>query len=355
MDMILTGIYFVLILSAIIIVHELGHLIAAKRFGVYCKEFSIGMGPIVWQRTKGETAWSIRALPIGGFVAMAGEDGEEEGEELSIPYERTINGIKRWKQIVVMAAGAFMNVMLAWIIFIGITAYQGAVSIPGEPIIATVTEGKPADKAGIKPGDKIVSIQSGDTIEKPSNWTDVSSFLLYHEGEVALTLERNDTLVNVKLKPYLDEKTGQPLIGVVQDPNSYTYKEINLLEAIPYGTEKMLDSVSMIFESLGKIVQGIGLKNLSGPIGIFQVTSEVTSDGLLSSLSLVGLLSVNVGIFNLLPIPILDGGRIFILLIEALIGKRLSERVQNSIMMIGLIAIVGIMVLATWNDIARLL
>ena len=111
MSNIVNIIYFILILSVIIIVHELGHLIAAKRFGVYCKEFSIGMGPVVYQKQVGETAWSIRALPIGGFVAMAGEEDDDEAEELDIPYERTLNGIKPWKQIVVMAAGCCLSAL----------------------------------------------------------------------------------------------------------------------------------------------------------------------------------------------------------------------------------------------------
>ena len=119
-------------------------------------------------------------------------------------------------------------------------------------------------------------------------------------------------------------------------------------------TEKMVDSVTTIFESLGKLVQGVGLKNLSGPVGIYQVTAQITQTGLLSTIALIGLLSVNVGIFNLLPIPILDGGRIFIVLIETLIGRKLNERIQSAIMMAGLLMIVGIMVLATWNDISRL-
>lgn len=116
----------------------------------------------------------------------------------------------------------------------------------------------------------------------------------------------------------------------------------------------MVDSVTTIFESLGKLVQGVGLKNLSGPVGIYQVTAQITQTGLLSTIALIGLLSVNVGIFNLLPIPILDGGRIFIVLIETLIGRKLNERIQSAIMMAGLLMIVGIMVLATWNDISRL-
>ncbi|MEG0528074.1 MAG: RIP metalloprotease RseP [Longicatena sp.] len=354
MGNVISIIVFVLIMSAIIIVHELGHLIAAKRFGVYCKEFSIGMGPVLWQRQIGETAWSLRALPIGGFVAMAGEDSTEDDEELNIPYERTLNGIKRWKQIVVMAAGAFMNVVLAWVIFVGITAYQGQVSVPGQPVVAGVSEGKPAEKAGFKEGDRIIKIQQGDEIETPESWSDVTKFLVYYQGEMTFTVERNEKQVELKLTPYLDKETNQYMMGVLQDPNSYTVKDITLLESIPYGTEKMVSSVSMIFEALGKLIQGIGLNNLSGPVGIFKVTADVAKEGFLSIVALTGLLSVNVGIFNLLPIPILDGGRIFILLIEAVIGRKLNEKVQNAVMMAGLVLLVGIMLFATWNDITRL-
>ncbi len=140
-------------------------------------------------------------------------------------------------------------------------------------------------------------------------------------------------------------------MGVLQQNE---IKKITLLESIPYGTQKMVDSVTTIFDSLGKLVQGVGLNNLSGPVGIYQVTAQITQTGLLSTIALIGLLSVNVGIFNLLPIPILDGGRIFIVLIETLIGRKLNERMQSAIMMAGLLMIVGIMVLATWNDITRL-
>lgn len=353
MSNLLNVIYFILILSVIIIIHELGHLMAAKRFGVYCKEFSIGMGPILWQKQRGETAWSIRALPIGGFVAMAGEEGEsEDDDELDIPYERTLNGIKPWKQIVVMAAGAIMNVLLAWVLFIGITAYQGAVSVPGKPIVANIQENSAAAKGGMKAGDEILRITSGEHSETPEKFVDVVEFIQYYPGETEFIVLRDGKEITLKFTPTYVKDENKYMLGVLQQNE---IKKINLIEAIPYGTEKMVTSVQTIFESLGKLVQGIGLKNLSGPVGIFQITSQTTQDGLLSTLALVGLLSVNVGIFNLLPIPILDGGRIFIILIERLIGRKLNERVQTAIMMAGLLMIVGIMVFATWNDISRLL
>lgn len=353
MSNILNIIYFVLILSVIIIVHELGHLMAAKKFGVYCKEFSIGMGPIVWQKQKGETAWSIRALPIGGFVAMAGEEGQDEDdEELNIPYERTINGIRPWKQIIVMAAGAIMNILLAWVLFIGITAYQGAVSIPGKPIVASVQENSVADKAGMKTGDEITKVSVKDHSATPEKFDDVVEFLQFYPGETTFTILRDGKEMTLKITPTYVKDENRYMIGVVQQSE---IKKINILEAIPYGTEKMVTSLTSIFDTLGKLVQGIGVKNLSGPVGIYQVTAQITQDGLMSTIALVGLLSVNVGIFNLLPIPILDGGRIFIILIETLIGRKLNGRVQTAIMMAGLLMIVGIMIFATWNDISRLL
>ena len=162
MGNIITLIIFILVLSVIIIIHEFGHLIAAKHFGVYCKEFSIGMGPVLVQKQGKETAWSIRALPIGGFVAMAGEEGEDEDDDLNIPYERTINGIKPWKQIVVMAAGAIMNILLAWVIFVGLTAYQGVVSVSNGAVISSVVEESAAEKGGLQAGDEIIYVQNGE-------------------------------------------------------------------------------------------------------------------------------------------------------------------------------------------------
>ena len=350
---IMTVIYFVLILSVIIIIHELGHLIAAKHFGVYCKEFSIGMGPMIYQKQVGETAWSVRALPIGGYVAMAGETLEDDGEdEEDIPFERTINGIKPWKQIIVMAAGAIMNILLAWVIFVGITAYQGQIAIPGSPVITSFSENGPAEKAGFKVNDEIIKVQNGTHSEKVDEFDDVVEFINYFQGETTFTVLRDGKEVEVKMTPVLDEEENIYKMGVYHD--NYDVKKINLLEAIPYGTQKMVDSVSTILNSLGKLIQGIGLKNLSGPVGIFKMTDQITQTGFLTTMAFVGLLSVNVGIFNLLPIPILDGGRIFITLIEMLIGRKLSERVQNVIMTIGLVAIVALMLYATWNDITRL-
>ena len=200
--------------------------------------------------------------------------------------------------------------------------------------------------------DEIIKVQNGTHSEKVDEFDDVVEFINYFQGETTFTVLRDGKEVEVKMTPVLDEEENIYKMGVYHD--NYDVKKINLLEAIPYGTQKMVDSVSTILNSLGKLIQGIGLKNLSGPVGIFKMTDQITQTGFLTTMAFVGLLSVNVGIFNLLPIPILDGGRIFITLIEMLIGRKLSERVQNVIMTIGLVAIVALMLYATWNDITRL-
>lgn len=352
MSSILNIIYFILILGVIVLVHELGHLIAAKKFGVYCKEFSIGMGPLLWKKQGKETQWSIRALPLGGFVAMVGEnEDDEEDAKLDIPYERTLPGIAKWKQVIVMAAGAFMNILLAWALYIGITAVQGNVVVESEAIIERLEPNGAAEQAGFQAGDKIIKMATDDHEEEIVVKSDATMFMQFYPGETTFTIDRNGEQIEIVCEPTYSENDSY-IIGVYFVAN--TSKEISLLESIPYGTKRMVDSAFDIFDSLGKIVSGVGLNQLSGPVGIFEVTSSVTKTGLISTLALVALLSINVGIFNLIPIPILDGGRILILLIEAIIGRKLNENVQTAVMMAGLLLILAIMVFATWNDISRI-
>lgn len=353
MSSILNIIYFVLILGVIVLVHELGHLIAAKKFGVYCKEFAIGMGPVVWKKQGKETQWSIRALPLGGFVAMVGEnEDDEEDAKLDLPYERTLPGIAKWKQVVVMAAGAFMNIMLAWALFIGVTAMQGSVAVESQAIIERLEPASTAETAGLLPGDKIIKMQCGDHAEEIKVKSDATMFLQFYPGETTITVERGGKEETIVCTPVYSEESQSYILGVYYPANGS--KEISLLESIPYGTQRMIDSALDIFDSLGKIVSGVGLNQLSGPVGIFEITSQVTKTGWISTLALVALLSINVGIFNLIPIPILDGGRIVILMIEAIIGRKINENVLTTIMMIGLLMILAIMVFATWNDISRI-
>lgn len=343
---------FVVILSIIVIVHEFGHLIAAKKFGVYCSEFSIGMGPAIYQYKKdgSETIISIRALPLGGFVQMAGEEGSEiEG----IPFERTINGIKVWQQVVVMAAGAMMNLLLAFVVFTGIVMVDGVVSVPSDPIIGTVSENSPAATVGMMENDKIVKMILPDGSEVvPETFDDlIEGMAGYEIGNVIYTIERNGTMIDFSVQPKYDEELNRYLVGFSAAPK---YREIVWYESFYYGGEMLIEMSGSVIQGFGKLLTGTGLKDVSGPVGIYQATSQVAANGLYSLILWLGLLSLNIGIFNLFPVPILDGGRIVLVLIEKMIGHKLSEKVQTAIMMAGLVLIVLLMVFATANDIIKL-
>lgn len=343
---------FVVILSIIVVVHELGHLIAAKKFNVYCHEFSIGMGPAIFKHKKenAETTFAIRAFPLGGFVAMAGE----EGNDFDVPFERTINGIKPWQQVVVMAAGAFMNLVLALIVFVGIVMYQGSVSVPSDPVIGAVMENSPAATVGIQANDEILKMILPDGSEVvPETFDDlVAGMANYQGGKVIYTINRDGQTIDFKIEPRYDEETGRYLAGFSALAK---YKEIKWFEAFYYGPKMMLEMTGQIIMSFATLLTGQGLDQVSGPVGIYQQTSEVASMGLSSLILWLGLLSLNIGIFNLFPLPILDGGRIVIVVIEKITGKKFSEKLQTIVMMIGLALILGLFLFATINDIARLI
>ena len=352
MEVIFNIVIFVIILSIIVIVHELGHLIAAKKFGVYCSEFSIGMGPAIYQYQKegSETIISIRALPLGGFVQMAGEEGTDID---SVPFERTINGIKTWQQVIVMAAGAIMNVLLAFVVFTGVVLYDGEVSVPSDPIIGEVSVGSPADTVGMMKNDKIVKMILPDGTEVvPNNFDDlINGMKSYKEGNVIYTIERNGGTIDFSVQPKYDESVKRYLVGFSAIPKT---REIAWYESIYYGGEMLVDMSISVVQGFANLLTGTGLKDVSGPVGIYQATSQVAQKGIYSLILWLGLLSLNIGIFNLIPIPILDGGRIVIVVIEKLVGRKLSEKVQTAIMLVGIVLILGLMVFATANDIFRL-
>ena len=352
MSGLLNAVYFILILGAIILIHELGHLIAAKKFNVYCREFSFGMGPLLWQKKGKETAYSIRLLPIGGFVSMAGEDEEADANyEFDIPEDRYLNKIAKWKQIIVMGAGAFMNIVLAFVVFC-VVIFANGVAVDSHPTISAIAQNSAAYEAGFQVGDQIIAMSQGDEKVVIDNAASFNQFFDEHEGTLTYTILRNNQEMEIEAQAKVSED-GTSLLGITY--TATTQKAVNIFEAIKYGFIETIASMTMIFKTIATLLKGIGLDQLSGPVGIFQVTAEVTKTGLISTLNLLALLSVNVGIMNLLPIPILDGGRIVILTIEAIIGRKLNQKLETVIMFIGLLMIVALMLFATWNDISRLL
>lgn len=354
MSIIINIIYFVLVLSVIIVIHEIGHLIAAKMFNVYCGEFSLGMGPVIYKKKFKETQYSLRALPIGGFVQMAGEEDAKGEEYDSIPKERTIKGIKVWKQIIVMLAGVFMNIVLAFVIFLGINLYTGEVVVTPRPLVESIVENSPAEESGLQKGDLIVSIKNKDgKVFNTKTLQDVLIVQSNYDGELEYTIKRgNETFVK-KMTPEIikDSASSLPSLGFMVKKET---KQVNALESVYYANEQLVNGVVSIKDALVNLVQGVGLKNLSGPVGIFQITSDYADAGIIPTLSLIAILSLNVGIFNLIPLPILDGGRVVMITISKIIGKPINEKFETIVMYVAALLLVALLLFATWQDILKL-
>lgn len=355
MNLIIGIIAFLFMLSVIVVIHEFGHFMMAKKFGVYCNEFSIGMGPALYQKKGKETTFSIRAIPFGGYVMMAGEqDGSQDEEDewlKNVPSERKLNNIAVWKQIVIMLAGVTMNFILAYGLFTGLAMARGYVVEDAKPIVYEVVENSPAQKAGLQKDDEIIKVVNGNESITPTRQYDVIEFIQYNPTESTYTVLRNGETIELKITPNYNKETQTYEIGSIA--TSYA-RPIAWYEGFKAGWDDMIDSGMSIFRSLGQLVKGKGYENLSGPVGILNLTQKTTQLGLLSYLSLFALISLNIGIFNLLPIPALDGGRVLILLIERITRKKINERLVENIILASFVLLIGIFLFATYNDIMKM-
>lgn len=348
-------------LSAITIVHEFGHLLVAKAFGVYCKEFSIGMGPKLFSKKFKETNYSIRAFLIGGFVSMAGETDEDDPdiEALNIPKERTLKGIAKWKQMLVMFAGIFMNFVMALIIYSMLLLNIGSYTKTAKPVIESINNDMPAFTSGLKVGDVIEKAELPNNLSiEPNDYSELSTFLAsYYEGEGSwiLTVDRDGEKLTFEITPTYYESEDRYVIGITFSNKATEIIDINIINCFKYGFIHMFSMVKMIFMSLVSIFKGIGLKNLSGPIGVYQVVEQTIDYGFAYYIELLALISINVAVFNALPVPAFDGGRALLLLIEVIINRPLPKKFETAILGASWVLIIMFMLFVTYNDILRVI
>ena len=349
----LTLIYFILILGVIVLVHEFGHFIFSKIFGVYVYEFSIGMGPRLFgtKKKKGKTQYNVRALPIGGFVSLAGEDPTEADPE--VPKGAFLYNKPVWQRFIIMAAGVFNNFLLAIIILFFIGLFHGSVDMV--PQINKIDETYPMYAAGVREGDIVKEINGN----KITNMDDFKIYLaLENDGsETEFVIERDGKEYKFAVTPVeeVDEETNE---------TSYKYgitfeKKLKhgFVNAIKYAFEQLISYFRQIIITFKYLFTGrIGADNLSGPVGIYSVVGEVTKESVLLNIcSLTALLSVNVGFLNIMPFPAFDGGRIVFLIIEKLRGKPVNPKVENTVNTIGFCLLMVLVLFVTWNDITKLL
>lgn len=341
---------FLIILLILVTVHEFGHFIVAKIFNVYVSEFALGFGPKIFSYKGKETEFTVRALPLGGFAAMVGEDGEISEDLAHVPKERTLKGVNRFKQFLIMFAGSFMNLLLAFVIFCGIAAVQDLPST--KPIIGAVEKNSPAYNAGLRTDDFVLEIIQADEVTKISTYTDLSLFSsLNKDGEsYQMIVKRDNQQKTIDIVPKFNDKEKRYLAGFSP---KIIEASTNPKDVIVNGFNLTVSSSKDIITSLKMLFTGkVGINNLSGPVGMVKMTEDISaSSGFIGLVNFTALLSVNLAIFNLLPIPALDGGRIFIIIIESITRKRLNENVEAKIIGGSFILLMALILFVTMNDI----
>ncbi|MEG0569250.1 MAG: M50 family metallopeptidase [Erysipelotrichales bacterium] len=344
---------FLIILLVLITVHEFGHFIVAKIFNVYVSEFALGFGPKVFSKKGKETEFSIRLLPLGGYAAMVGEDGEIEDEELkNLPFERTLKGVNRFKQFLIMFAGSFMNILLAFVVFmgIGITYNQ-----PNPDPIIDVPTSSAAYDGGVRTNDRAIKIVQDDKTTQVKSYSSLIIFEYTNkEGKpFDLYVERDGKELKYTIKPEYSKKDDMYLAGYTA---TVLKKADNPVDAFKNGFAITKENTQNIFTSLKMLFTGkAGVKDLSGPVGIVSITSDIDKEqGFIGLVNFTAILSLNLAIFNLLPIPALDGGRILLLIIEAVTRKKISPELESKIIGISFILLMVLIVFVTGNDILKL-
>lgn len=343
----------ILIFGVLIAVHELGHFVAAKLCGVRVNEFSIGMGPAIWSKTKGETQYSFRALPIGGYCAMEGEDADT-GDAHSLGRQGF------WKKLIIFAAGSLMNFLAGVVILLGL--YAGAVAVQTDQIVALAPEFPQQGESGLLPGDLIYKVNGYRTYLAG----DAKLFLDYADGTADIEVVRDGKRIHVNdlIRQTYTKEDGGTYQGFGLTVGRAS-QEATLGRKLQYTWYTALDFVQLVRFSLVQLVTGgASMKDLSGPVGIVSTITEVGSQAASTGAALTqifyfaALLAVNLAVMNLLPIPALDGGRIFFLVVDAvsllLFRKKVPEKYQAAVNTAGFVLLMGFMLLVTFQDVFKL-
>ncbi len=344
---------FLIVLSILVFVHELGHFLAARYFGVFVETFSIGFGKKVYTKMWRGTQWSISLIPMGGYVKMKGQDDTKPAafDEAEDSY----NSKKPWQRIIILFAGPFANFLLAAILYFAI-ALMGSQAL--SPTIGKVIENSPAALAGLKANDEIVRINNTDI----KTWDDLSEIIKSSNGAMKFYVKRDGKIrafiVKAKLSDSQNmfrEKIKKMMVGISPAPKIVTV-HYSFIDSFSYAWDKTYEASKMIFLGIQKLIQGIiPHSEIGGVITIGKVISDASQSGIIALFTITALVSVNLGVLNLLPIPALDGGHIMFNLYEMITRHKPSDAVLINLTVAGWVILVGLMTLGLYNDINRLL
>ncbi|OGI57025.1 RIP metalloprotease RseP [Candidatus Nomurabacteria bacterium RIFCSPHIGHO2_02_FULL_37_13] len=362
---------FLIILLVLVLVHEFGHFFTAKRFGIRVDEFGFGFPPKLFGFKKGETEYSFNLLPIGGFVKIFGENPEEEQSLYGVgpDEDRKFYNKAKWKQAIVLFAGVFANFLLAWLLFSFGFMSGLPTSVNSEignskltdinlVIISVATE-SPAEKAGLRSGDKIISIKSEKDFAPEINPDSLKLFITSHpekEIEIGYIRGKIKDISFIHLTP-TNEGDGKPQIGIAMDQIGIAKLPVftALLEGMKLNLFITKSTAVGLYTLIIDGLQGKGsLSSVTGPVGIVGIVGDAFQFGFVYLLSFAALISINLAIINLFPFPALDGGRLFFLLIEKIKGSRLNPKLANTANMIGFSILILLMVVITYRDVVKL-
>lgn len=352
-------ILFVIALSILVVVHELGHFVAAKLTKTKVEEFGLGIPPKIWGKRRGETEWSLNALPIGGFVRLYGENPDAGDEKQSVEWKRRSFVEKNpWQKLLIVIGGVMMNVVAAVAIFAVVYLVVGVPRETGEVRIVGIAKGSPAEKAGLREDDWIVAVE-GTTISKPDELTKIAGEKKGHK--VVMTVERGGEVGQYEIEAREKPPEGEGAMGVsisntVMD--KIAWYEIH--RGIGAGFKEAFFWGKIIFDGVGKMVGGLLTgqvpSDVAGPIGMYQATSSIRKgQGLLAVMHFFGIVSVNLAVVNILPFPALDGGRIMFVLYELVTRRRANQKVEILVNNIGMMFLLGVILLVTVADIVRVI
>lgn len=333
----------ILAFGVIIFVHELGHFIAAKKSGVRVNEFAIGMGPTIFKTKKGDTQYAIRLFPIGGFVSMEGED-EESDDEAS--FQNKSAG----KRLIILAAGAVMNLLLGVIVLVIMLSTQ---NIMTSTTISKFKDNALTNQTGLKQDDTILSVDGHKVF--------VANDLLYlvlrtDDGTVDMVVERDGKDVELKDVTFKRIKTDGNSVGTIDVDFYVKGLPVTFGNVVSQTGNWFCYMARTVWLSIWDLLTGrFGINEMSGPVGATAAITQATAMGFGSFLTIMAFIAINVGIFNLLPIPALDGGRIFFVFIELVTRRKVPAKYEGFIHFAGIVVLMGLIVFLTFNDIARLI
>ncbi len=338
-------------LGLLIVIHEWGHFLVAKLSGVGVVTFSVGFGPKLWVRKKGETEYALSAFPLGGYVKMVGEDPEEEVQQHDI--ERSFSHKGLLKRIAIVAAGPGFNLLLAVVLLMVVYFFYGV------PVLSTrisgVESGSPAELAGIRKGDRIVAV-NGQAVDE---WDDLSGKIKESQGTpLNIQIQRDSQQLSLTVRPV--KKAGRNIFGekletwVIGIGSQVSIEKGNPGQAVVRAFQQTYEYSKLTLLALYKMINGdVSPRNLGGPIMIAQMAGQQAQEGLGSFLAFLAVLSINLGVLNLLPVPVLDGGHLLFFVVEAIIGRPVAVKHRERAQQVGIFLLMLLMVYAFYNDIAR--